>query len=241
MNPISVFSYETQEIRTVIIDGEPWWVAKDVCSILGLSDVAMSLQRLDNDEKGTNTIGTPGGMQTVSIINESGLYSLILTSRKPEAKSFKKWITSEVIPSIRRSGMYSITNPNLPDFTNPAIAARAWADQFERADTAERLLDEAKPKIKFYEDVASSKTALPMELVAKVIGKMGRNTLFKLLREKGILRENNVPYQEYVDRGWFRVVETSFTKPTGEVAISVKTLVYQKGVEAITKIVEGVA
>lgn len=116
MQELQIFNYESKEIRTVEIGGNPWWVAKDVCDILELSDVSMSVSRLDEDEKGTSQIDTLGGSQNMVIINESGLYNLIIRSDKPNAKPFKKWITAEVLPSIRKTGQYSIqTNSLAPD------------------------------------------------------------------------------------------------------------------------------
>lgn len=106
MSELAIFNYEKKEMRTVTIDGEPWVVAKDVCDILELGNHRSSLALLDDDEKGVHTVDTLGGSQQVSIINEPGLYSLILRSRKPEAKAFKRWITHEVLPAIRKTGAY---------------------------------------------------------------------------------------------------------------------------------------
>lgn len=106
MNLQQVFEYEGKETRVVMINDEPWWVAKDVCDALEIGDASSALRRLDDDEKGADTILTLGGEQELLIVNESGLYTLILTSRKPEAKKFKKWITGEVIPTIRKEGRY---------------------------------------------------------------------------------------------------------------------------------------
>lgn len=103
-----VFRYEDQPVRTVVMDGQPWFVAKDVCDILELGDVSKAVSRLDEDEKGTNSIPTPGGNQEMLVINEPGLYSLILGSRKPEAKLFKRWVVHEVLPAIRQTGMYAV-------------------------------------------------------------------------------------------------------------------------------------
>lgn len=104
--PALTFSFSTQALRVILRDGEPWFVAADVCEALGLDETHKAVMRLDDDEKGRNTIPTLGGQQEMTIINESGLYSLILTSRKPEAKKFKKWVTSEVLPAIRKTGRY---------------------------------------------------------------------------------------------------------------------------------------
>lgn len=106
MNELQVFRYQDNEVRTVEINGEPWFVLKDVCAVLGIGNSRMVFDRLDGDEKGVSQIDTPGGLQNVNIINESGLYNVILRSDKPEAKPFRKWVTSEVLPSIRKTGGY---------------------------------------------------------------------------------------------------------------------------------------
>ena len=109
MNQLQVFNYQEKEIRTVDKKGEIWWVLKDVCDILGLGSPHKIAERLEEDEKGRNLIPTPGGKQEMVCINESGLYNVILRSDKPEAKPFRKWVTGEVLPSIRKHGSYSIT------------------------------------------------------------------------------------------------------------------------------------
>lgn len=106
MQQVQVFNFRDSEVRTIVRDGEPWWVANDVCRILDISEAHRSLASLDDDEKGRHTVTTHGGPQEMTVINESGLYSLILRSRKKEAKVFKKWVTSEVLPSIRKTGSY---------------------------------------------------------------------------------------------------------------------------------------
>lgn len=106
MNELQVFRYQDNEVRTVGINGEPWFVLKDVCAVLGIGNSRMVFDRLDSDEKGVSQIDTPGGLQNVNIVNESGLYNVILRSDKPEAKPFRKWVTSEVLPSIRKTGGY---------------------------------------------------------------------------------------------------------------------------------------
>ncbi len=107
MNELQVFTYEKKEVRTIQKNGETWWVLKDVCGVLELSNSRMVADRLDEDEKGVSTVDTLGGKQELTVISESGLYNVILLSRKPEAKQFKRWVTHEVLPSIRRHGMYA--------------------------------------------------------------------------------------------------------------------------------------
>jgi prophage antirepressor-like protein len=106
MSP-DILRFEDREVRMVAAESEPWWVAKDVCDALGLTDTSKSVEKLDEDEKGTNTIRTPGGEQTMLCVNEAGLYTLILRSRKPEAKRFKRWVTHEVLPQIRKTGSFA--------------------------------------------------------------------------------------------------------------------------------------
>lgn len=114
---LQLFEHEEfGEVRVVIIDGEPWFVAADVCRILELDDVSKAVSRLDDDEKGTNLIPTRGGEQSMLIVNEPGLYRLIFSSRKPEAKKFQRWVTHEVLPSIRKTGTY-----NLPSVTTVEV------------------------------------------------------------------------------------------------------------------------
>ena len=109
MNKIIPFDYHGNEVRSLMINNEPWFVAKDVCNVLELGDTSKSIARLDDDEKGTNSIPTLGGSQEMSIVSESGLYSLTLGSKKPEAKPFKRWITHDVLPTLRKTGAYSIS------------------------------------------------------------------------------------------------------------------------------------
>lgn len=132
MSNVSIFNFESNTVRSTIIDGEPWFVASDVCRALTIADASMAVARLDEDEKGTNTVGTLGGSQEMIVISESGLYSLTLTSRKEEAKRFKKWLTSEVLPSIRKTGKYAAPEakqqPTLPLAEEAVRVASAISD-----------------------------------------------------------------------------------------------------------------
>ena len=126
MNDLTVFRFEgTREVRTLVRDGEPWFVAKDVCDILELENSRQVVQTLDEDEKGVCSIYTLGGSQQMSVVSESGLYTLVFKSRKPEAKAFRKWVTSEVLPAIRKTGQYTVTATNMisEEFTSRAFAA----------------------------------------------------------------------------------------------------------------------
>lgn len=113
MNDVQVFAFGNNLVRTVQKGGEPWWIARDVCAVLGLENSRKATADLDDDEKGVTICDTPGGPQEVTTISEPGLYSLILRSRKPEARQFRRWITHEVIPAIRRTGAYEANNKKL--------------------------------------------------------------------------------------------------------------------------------
>lgn len=125
MDAVTVFNFQDQhEVRTVVRDGEPWFVAKDICDILELTDVSQTVQSLSDDEKGTYSIRTLGGNQRMSVVSESGLYALVFKSRKPEAQAFRKWVTSEVLPTIRKTGAYVLPRSEL---LNKEVAAREFA------------------------------------------------------------------------------------------------------------------
>lgn len=148
MNDLVKFEFEGDGVRTVVIEDKPWFVAKDVCEILGIVDPKSSVRNLDDDEKGVHTMPTPGGSQRIFIVSESGLYALIFKSRKENAKRFRKWVTGEVLPQIRKTGKYEVV-PEIPNSLPEAL--RAYADALEREQKLledktelEVKLDEAK-------------------------------------------------------------------------------------------------
>ena len=169
----------------------------------------------------------------MTVVNESGLYNVILRSDKPEAKPFRKWVTSEVLPSIRKNGGYIANQENL---TPEQIVANALIVAQNIISQKDKQIEQMKPKAEFFDAVADSRTAISMNEVSKVLGikGYGRNNLFEFLRNNGILDRWNVPYQRYIDCGWFRVIEQKYTRQ-GEPCVTTKTLVYQKGVDAIRK------
>ena len=238
-NKIQVFSNEEfGKVRTLMIDNEPWFVGKDVATVLGYTDVSHAiLDHVDEEDRvNSKTQGQNApelGQRGSWLINESGLYSLILSSKLPKARKFKRWVTSEVLPAIRKTGSY-----NLPDFSNPAEAARAWAKEYEEKQKALAQVTEMKPKAEFYDDVTGSTDTIDIGSVAKVLNipNMGRNKLFSFLREKKVLNKRNEPYQEYVDKGYFRQIETSW-EHNGTTHINLKTVVFQKGVDYIRQLV----
>lgn len=172
----------------------------------------------------------------LTFISEQNLYKVIMRSDKPQAEPFQDWVCGEVLPSIRKTGNYSLMDKVPHSF---AEALRLAAEQQEKIEAQQKTIEVQKPKAEFYDDVVESKDAMSMDRVAKTLNMgIGRNKLFELLRNKKILMGNNTPYQRYVDSGWFRCIETKFTKPNGDICINVKTVVMQKGVDAIRKLIK---
>lgn len=241
MNELQIFNnQEFGQVRVINKSGEPWFVAKDVCGILEIRNSRDAMDRLSESMKGVATTDTLGGRQEMNIVSEAGLYKLVFTSRKPEAERFTDWIASEVIPSIRKHGAYMTPETiektlSSPDFIIQ-LATKLKEHQAEIA-AQKQYIKALEPKAEFFDAVADSKTAIEIGEAAKVLDAgIGRNRLFKLLREKNILMNNNQPYQEYIDRGYFRVIEQKYTKPDGTTHINIKTLVYQKGLDYIRKL-----
>ena len=233
-----VMTFENQEfgkVRTVEISGEPWLVGKDVAEALGYSNGRDAISKhVDADDKGVAKCDTLGGKQDLQVINESGMYSLVISSKLPGARKFKRWITSEVLPSIRKHGAYMTPEKIEEVLLNPDVIIRLAT---ELKEERQKVL-ELKPKADFYDTVANSDSLLSMADVAKVLDKgIGRNRLFKLLRSRGILQGNNVPYQRFVDAGYFKVVESSYMAGDNAV-VSTVTYVKQKGVDYIRKLLE---
>lgn len=202
-----LFKYGENEVRTAMIEGEPWFVAKDVCEILAHSDVSMATKRLDDDEKLTQTMFVSGQNRNVTVVNESGLYSLIMTSRKPEARAFKRWVTAEVLPTIRKAGMYA-TDALLDDPDLLLKTVTRLRDERAARLEAEKQLAEQAPKVAAYDSLMWAEGTVSMNQAAKSLG-YGRNTLMAELRERKVLTQENVPYQRFVNRGYFTVVETT--------------------------------
>lgn len=206
-----VFHNAGREIRLVMIEDNPWWIAADVCDILELKNTAMAVKGLDDDERGISNVYTPSGNQEMTIINESGLYSLILRSRKAEAKAFKKWITSEVLPAIRKTGSYQkpVTELSRMDLARMVIAAEE-----EKAALVARIEADA-PKVEFANKFSVTHNLLKMKEFAKSAGipGLGPNNIFKEMdRLKIIYRHGNhwLPYQKYIERGYFEVRQSTW-------------------------------
>lgn len=172
MTGIDVFTYGDQPVRTVLVDGEPWFVAGDVAGVLGYSATAAMTRSMDDDEKGVQILHTPGGDQQVTVISEPGLYDAILRSRVPGAQQFKRWIKHEVLPTIRQSGSYAVQpRHSLPQ--TYAEALRELADTAERAEAAEREVAVLAPPAAAWDELASGTGDYTVSDAAKILARGG--------------------------------------------------------------------
>lgn len=236
MNELQIFkNNQFGNVRIVMKEQEPWFVAKDVCNCLEINNSRQALIRLDDDEKSSVILndGTPGNPEK-SIVNEYGLYSLVLSSRKPEAKEFKRWITHDVIPQIRKTGQYVADIPRtLPD------ALRAYANEVEEHNKAKALIEEQKPKVLFADSVAASHTSILVGDLAKLLHQngvkdMGQKRLFNWLRENSYLikrkgSDYNSPTQKAMEMGLFQIKETVVSHADGHTSVNKTTKVTGKG------------
>lgn len=239
---LQTWSYENSEIRTVEKDGEPWFVGKDVADILGYSDTAQAVRKhIDDEDKGVVEMTTPGGKQPVTVINESGLYSLILSSKLPNAKKFKRWVTSEVLPSIRKHGAYMTDQTLEQALTSPDFLiqlATQLKDEKEQRKQLEAKVEQDKPKVLFADSVSASKSSILVGELAKILKQNGVDTgqfrLFAWLRENGYLikREGsdyNMPTQKSAEMGLFEVKQTIITHSDGHITTNKTPKVTGKG------------
>lgn len=202
-NQISIFNFETQQVRTVLIDSEIWFVASDVTKILGYLDGRKAV--LTHTKGGfKKKLPTKGGMQELTLINESDLYSLVLKSDTKNSKQFQEWVTSKVLPSIRKTGFYSVIPK--PELSIEEMTLLVMQNLQEKIASQQKQLEEQKPKVVFAEKVSSTVNAVSIGDYAKAIN-WGQNKLFAKLRELKILNEANIPYQRFIDAGYFKVIE----------------------------------
>lgn len=231
MNQLKHFDFKGNDVRTIVIDDQAWWVLKDVCEVLELRSADVR-QRLSDDVVSTHHIpDSIGRMQDMTIINEDGLYDVMLESRKPEARAFRKWITSDVLPQIRKTGSYGADR--LP--RNYKEALHALIENVELTEKLQLEAEANKPKVALYDTAMSAGNNMPVGSIAKSLN-VGRNKLFALLRERKILRSNNEPYQRFIDQGYFNVRQYTVTHLTQGLENKTQTMVTPKGMSYIHKI-----
>lgn len=240
MNGLQIFTYNGNEVRIVQKDGEPWWVLKDVCEVLGISKYRDTAARLEDDEREPIRVDTLGGAQEMLCVNESGLYNVILRSDKPEAKPFRKWVTSEVLPSIRRHGAYmtpetleaAILNPDLLIRLCTALKDEQDKNKALQAANSTLAVDNQimKPKADYFDEIVDRNLLTNFRETAKQLQIKEKEFIRLLLDRKYIYRDKKGKIQPYADKnsGLFEVKEFVNEK-TG--FSSTQTLITPKGRE----------
>ena len=214
MSNLQIFNFKESQVRTVLVENEPWFVAKDVCDVLEIVNSRDALGRVDEDEKGVVSTDTLGGVQELQAVNEYGLYSLVLGSRKPEAKEFKRWITHEVIPSIRKHGAYMTPATLEEAILNPDFGIRLLTSLKEEREARKvlelqaaqqrQIIHELQPKATYYDLCLQNKMLLSVTKIAKDYGMSG-NALNNLLHELGVQYKQGdvwLLYQKYAEKGY---------------------------------------
>ena len=234
MTDLQIFNNDRfGQVRIIPVDGELMFVAKDVCDCLEITKHRDAISRLDSDERGSVKLDTPGGKQDIAAINEYGLYSLVLSSRKPEAKEFKRWITHDVIPAIRKTGSYSMVIPQtLPE------ALRAYADEVESHNATkaivaqqEQQIAEFKPVKDYVDKILSSKSCLAITQIAADYG-MSAQELNKILHEAGLQRKVGdqwILYKQHMSKGFTKSETFTFCRSDGRLDSKITTKWTQKG------------
>lgn len=228
MNEVQLFNFESHEVRSLLLNNEPWFVGKDVAEALGYSKARNAIAtHIDSEDKKDAPIqGTLGGVQEMTVINESGLYSLVLSSKLPSAKKFKRWVTSEVLPALRKTGQYQVK-----ELSGQELMAKALIEAQSVLAAKDKQIEEMKPKVVFADAVATSHTSILVGELAKILKQngidMGQKRLFAWLREKGYLikrqgTDYNMPTQKAMELGLFEIKEGSYVNGSG-VNITTKT------------------
>ena len=224
--------------------GEPWFVAKDVCDALELSNVTVALQRLDDDERAKFNLGRQGD---TNVVNEAGLYTLILGSKKKEAHAFKRWVTHDVLPSIRKSGGYMVARPDESDAEVLSRALLIAQQTIERRDARiadqQAVIGELSPKAAFFDAVGDSDGKMSVADLSKALRQagiqMGQNRLFKWFRDNGYMGKRGIhrnrPTQRAIEQGLFYLHDTTFVRRDGKVFNSFTPMVTAKGATVFFK------
>jgi anti-repressor protein len=223
MNKLQQFEHGGHAIRTFLVNEEPVVSSADLLTMLGLGRSSIAL--LDDDEKGVHTVDTLGGPQSVSFVTESGMYSLILRSRKKEAKAVRRWLVHEVLPEIRATGAY---NAPAAHYQLP----QSFSEALRLAANAHEQLEAAAPKVEAYDAFMDATGLLSMQSAAKAL-EMGPNVMYRKLRNLGILQGNNTPYQRYLHH--FEVKLGSYQNRRGETVPTTTTMVRPAGLDFLRR------
>lgn len=233
-----IFNFHGQDVRTVTINGEPYLVGKDVAEILGYSRPDNAIRNhVDDEDKLVHQFSASGQNRNMTVINESGFYALVLSSKLPRAKEFKRWVTSEVLPTIRKHGMFA-TDELLdnPDFVIATL--QKLKEEREAKKLLEATIEEQKPKVIFANAVSASHTSILVGDFAKLMRQnglnFGQNRMFSWLRENGYLISRkgnswNMPTQKAMDLGLFEIKETTINHSDGHISINKTPKITGKG------------
>ena len=227
MNEVQLFNFESHEVRSLLLNNEPWFVGKDVADVLGYQNGSRDINRhVDEEDRQNYQNGTFDSPRGMTIINESGLYSLILGSKLESAKKFKRWVTGEVLPALRKTGQYQVK-----ELSGQELMAKALIEAQNVLAAKDKVIEEMKPKALFADAVATSHTSILVGELAKILKQngieMGQKRLFAWLREKGYLikrqgTDYNMPTQKAMELGLFEIKEGSYVNGSG-VNITTKT------------------
>ncbi len=221
-----IFTFKQNEVRTILVNDEPYFVGKDVAEVLGYSNTQKAiLNHVDEEDKGVTKWDTLGGKQNMTIINESGLYSLILKSKLPNARKFKRWVTSEVLPTIRKTGSYT----NVPQ--SFAQALRLAADLEEKNQLLEQQIAEYEPKISYLDTILSSTDTVATSQIAADYG-MSAIALNKLLNHLGVQHKVGgqwILYRKHMNQGYTKSHTSEISKADGSLKVVMNTKWTQKG------------
>ena len=241
-NTLQVFEYDGNRVRTIEVNGEAWFVAKDVAIVLGYKDTDQAIRdHVDDEDKLTRQFDGSGQRRNMTIINESGVYSLIFSSKLPTAKEFKHWVTSEVLPAIKKNGVYMTPEAQYEFITSPDFIiklAQEIKNQREIAAQLQEKISQDRPKVIFAEAVDASDNSILVGNLAKILKQngidIGQNKLFTWLRENGYLMNCkgerwNMPTQKSMDKGLFEVKKVVVNNPDGTTKITHTTKVTGKG------------
>jgi anti-repressor protein len=237
VNDLRIFDYAGVVVRTVISDGEPWFVAKDVCDVLGISKHRDAVGQLDDDERSSAVVDTPGGRQSMTVVSEPGVYALMLISRSPKARAFQRWITGDVVPSIRRTGSYSVPE------TREQLLARAVLEASAAIAEKDERIAVLTPRAEAWDEIASAEGDYSVGDAAKMLARAGVETgpqrLFDQLADLGwTFRGHDGKWRAYADKvsdGYLAERPQSHHHPrTGELVVDAPQVrITLRGVERL--------
>ena len=239
MNGLQNFNFNGAQVRALTIENEPYFVGKDVAEILGYKNSRKALKdHVDDEDKGVTKCNTLGGKQNLTVINESGLYSLIISSKLPSAKQFKRWVTSEVLPAIRRHGAYMTDQKAEAIVTDKNALADLLQQASDQLKAKDIQIEEMKPKALFADAVSASRQTVLIGELAKIMKgngiEIGQNRLFAWMRKHGYLisrkgTDYNMPTQKAMNLGLFKIKETTITHSDGHISVNKTPKVTGKG------------